>query len=736
MEAEMDPIYLDYNATTPVDPLVVAELLPWLNEGFGNPSSSHPYGQRAKQAVEQARERIAGVLGCIPSEIVFTSGGTEANNQALIGVALANSGRGRHIITSAVEHPAVLNPLQWLERQGFAVTILPVDGSGRVDPEAVRQAITGETILISIMDANNEVGTVQPLAEISAIARQRGILLHTDAAQSLGKLPVRVDDLGVDLLTVAGHKLYAPKGVGALYVRSGVKINSYLHGAGHEAGRRAGTENVPYIVALGKAVELAGERLLTEVPRIRLLRDHFHSRLNELLDGVLLNGHPTERLPNTLNVSFTGVIGAELLEQTPELAASTGSACHDGCGELSGVLKAMGLSRGQGFGAVRFTLGRLTTQEELDRAAEIVAERVTELRSSSARAFVPQIGVGLTSLASCAGCAAKLSSRDLAAVLSQLPDVTDPNVLIGNKTADDAAVYRLNENLAVVQTVDYFPPMVDDPYTFGQIAAANALSDIYAMGAKPLFALNIVGFPADSQPLEVLTRILQGGADKAAEAGICIIGGHTIIDAEPKYGLVVTAAIHPDKVISNAGAQPGDRLILTKPLGLGIISAALKQGKVSAAAVAEATRIMVTLNKAAAAAMVTVGAHACTDVTGFGLLGHLRELVNAGAVSAELRFKTVPVLAEAVNLVRQGIIPNGSRRNLDSLREWLDVADGVGEEALLLLADAQTSGGLLIALPADRAGLLKAELVSNGVPDFADIGEIVAGPNGRIRIEP
>ncbi len=732
----MDPIYLDYNATTPVDPLVVAELLPWLNEGFGNPSSSHPYGQRAKLAVEQARERIANVLGCLTSEIVFTSGGTEANNQALIGVALANSGRGRHIITSAVEHPAVLNPLQWLERQGFAVTILPVDSSGRVDPETVRQAITSETILISIMHANNEVGTVQPLAEISAITRQHGILLHTDAAQSLGKIPVRVDDLGVDLLTVAGHKLYAPKGVGALYVRSGVKINSYLHGAGHEAGRRAGTENVPYIVALGKAVELAGERLSTEVPRIRQLRDHFHARLSELLDGVLLNGHPTERLPNTLNVSFTGVIGAELLENAPELAASTGSACHDGCGELSGVLKAMGLSRGQGFGAVRFSLGRLTTQEELDRVAEIVADRVTELRSTNVHGGAAQVRIGLTSLASCGGCAAKLSPQDLAHVLGQLPGITDPNVLIGTKTADDAAVYKLNDQLAIVQTVDYFTPVVDDPYTYGQITAANALSDIYAMGAEPLFALNIVGFPANSLPLDVLAKILQGGADKAAEAGISIIGGHTIIDAEPKYGLVVTAVIHPDKVISNAGAQPGDRLILTKPLGLGIITAALKQGKVSAAAVAEATRIMVTLNKAAAASMVAVGANACTDVTGFGLLGHLAEMVSGSGVSAVIRVNQIPVIDEAWNLVSQGIVPGSSRLNLKFLRERLDIADGVGEDALLLLADSQTSGGLLIALPAARAEQLKAELVSNGVPDFAEIGEIVVDSQSRIRIEP
>lgn len=399
----MDPIYLDYNATTPVDPSIVDELLHFLREGFGNPSSNHPYGQRAKQAVELARVRMAALLGCAPTEIVFTSGGTESNNQALIGTAFANRDKGRHIISTAIEHPAVLNPLRWLEGHGFTVTLLPVDGTGRVDPEAVRRAITSETILISVMHANNEVGTIQPLAEIGAIARERGILFHTDAAQSVGKVPTLVDELRVDLLTVAGHKLYAPKGIGTLYIRRGVKIDSYLHGAGHEGGRRAGTENVPYIAALGKAAELAGERLAIDSERILSLREGFHGLLLELVDGVELNGHPTDRLPNTLNISFRGVAGAELLAQTPEIAASTGSACHDGSGELSGVLKAMGTQREQGFGAVRFSLGRLSTAEEVDRAARIVATKVKELRAIRGGASQALERTGLSALASCAG---------------------------------------------------------------------------------------------------------------------------------------------------------------------------------------------------------------------------------------------------------------------------------------------------------------------------------------------
>ncbi|MFZ0945222.1 MAG: cysteine desulfurase family protein [Syntrophobacteraceae bacterium] len=378
----MQPIYLDYNATTPTDPAVIEELVPYLAEVFGNPSSSHPYGKKAREAVKLARTRVAGLLGCDSAQVIFTSGGTESNNQALIGAALANMDRGKHVISTAIEHPAVLNPVHWLERQGFTATYLPVDGAGRIDPQAVRHAITGKTILISVMHANNEVGTIQPLAEIGAIAREKGIIFHTDAAQSVGKIPTRVDDLRVDLLTVAGHKLYAPKGIGALFIRSGIKIDTYLHGAGQEGGRRAGTENVPYIAALGKAAELAAQRLAADGASILRLREHFYGRLGELADGVMLNGHPTERLPNTLNVSFKGVVGADLLAQTPEIAASTGSACHEGSGELSGVLAAMGTSREQGFGAVRLSLGRLTTIEQIDCAAEVLAAKIRELRGA------------------------------------------------------------------------------------------------------------------------------------------------------------------------------------------------------------------------------------------------------------------------------------------------------------------------------------------------------------------
>ncbi|MGC9195933.1 MAG: cysteine desulfurase family protein [Syntrophobacteraceae bacterium] len=378
----MKPIYLDYNATTPPDPEVVEELLPYLTVEFGNPSSGHPYGRKAREAVELARTRLAGLLGCDPSEVIFTAGGTEANNQAIIGAALANRERGNHIISTTIEHPAVLKPLEQLARQGFSVTLLPVDATGLLDADTVRRAITDSTVLITVMHANNEVGTIQPLGQIGAMAREKGIIFHTDAAQSVGKIPAKTEELGVDLLTVAGHKFYAPKGVGALFVRRGVKVNPCLFGAGQEEGLRPGTENVPYIAALGKAAQLASHRLESDRQRIVSLRDRFHEKLKALIDGVSLNGHPVERLPNTLNVSFAGVLGARLLEAIPEIAASTGSACHEGSGELSGVLKAMGTSPERGFGAVRLSLGRTTTAEEIELAAQLLVRGVNELRTA------------------------------------------------------------------------------------------------------------------------------------------------------------------------------------------------------------------------------------------------------------------------------------------------------------------------------------------------------------------
>jgi cysteine desulfurase len=373
-------IYLDYNATTPVAPEVFRAMEPFLTGEYGNPSCDYPLGLKSCEAIHNAREKVATLLGCTPEAIVFTSGATEANNTVLKGVA-AQRGRG-HIITVATEHPAVLAPCRFLQSQGFDMTILPVDGTGLLDPDEVRRALRPDTILISVMHANNETGTIQPIREIGALAREAGVLFHTDAAQSVGKIPVDVDVLRVDFLTVAGHKFYAPKGVGALYVRPGVAFTPLLHGASQESGRRAGTENVPYIVALGEACRLARNRLPAAPAHLRGLRDRLHELLLNGVPGLILNGPEVERLPNTLNVSFPGLAGCDLMGGLPEVTASLGSACHTGQETISPVLAAMGLPVSVAQGAVRFSVGLPTTLEEVEEAASLLLQRVSRLAQS------------------------------------------------------------------------------------------------------------------------------------------------------------------------------------------------------------------------------------------------------------------------------------------------------------------------------------------------------------------
>lgn len=371
-------IYLDFNATTPIAPEVAAAMSDVLTAPFGNPSSQHWAGLPAREAVDKARGQVAALVDCAPGEVIFTGGGSESNNHALKGVFFSQGGPGAHIITTQVEHPAILNPCHFLERLGATVTYLPVDRFGRVDPDDVQKALTPRTILISVMHANNEVGTLQPISEISPIAHKHGVVLHTDAAQSVGKIPTRVDELGVDLLSVAGHKLYAPKGIGALYIRKGVRLEPLIHGAGHESGRRAGTENILLDVALGAACALAESWL--GMKSVRQLRDRFWNLLQERFGHrVVLNGHPDECLPNTLNVSFVNKVGAEILARMEGVAASTGSACHSGSVELSPVLKAMNVPPEIGMGAIRFSLGRTTTRDEIEATASQLADAVSAL---------------------------------------------------------------------------------------------------------------------------------------------------------------------------------------------------------------------------------------------------------------------------------------------------------------------------------------------------------------------
>ena len=381
----MKQIYLDYAATTPTHPEVVKAMLPYFSDAFGNPSTIYSYGQEAKGIIEEARVKVADLIGARDEEIVFTSGGTEADNFALMGVVFANEGKGNHIITSSIEHHAVIETCKFLERRGFSVTYLPVDQCGLVDPADVKSAVTEKTILISVMHANNEVGTIEPIAEIGEIAREAGICFHTDAVQTVGHVPVNVNELGVDLLSMSAHKLHGPKGVGALYIRKGTKLVSLMHGGEQERRRRAGTQNVPGIVGFGKAVELVQEEMNEEAKRLSLLCERLINGLLECIDHTRLNGHPVRRLPNNVNVSVDFVEGESMLLNLDleGICASTGSACSSSSLEPSHVLLAMGLSHEQAHGSLRFTLGKWTTGEDIERVLDTLPRIVAKLRAMS-----------------------------------------------------------------------------------------------------------------------------------------------------------------------------------------------------------------------------------------------------------------------------------------------------------------------------------------------------------------
>ncbi len=382
-----NPIYLDHNATTPHDPEVIEAMRPFFEKEFGNPSSSHWYGIKPKRAVENARAQVASLLNCEPAEIVFTSGGTESNNQAIIGIARANRRKGNHIITCAIEHPAVLEVCRYLEKCEFEVTYLPVDEFGLVHASDLEKAVTPRTTLITIMHANNEVGTVQPIQEIAAPARDRGIVMHTDAAQSVGKIPTDVRSLGVDLLSVAGHKVYAPKGVGAIYIRSGLVPEKFMLGAEQETGRRAGTENVMEIVGLGKACEIATRDLADNAAHMKAMRDGLHDRLSAKLSDLKLNGDRDNRLPNTLNLSFKDLEANRILEEIGlDVAASAGAACHSDQVQLSHVLEAMEIPVDWAKGTLRFSTGRMNTDDQIQKAAQVVGDAVKRLRGMVHRA--------------------------------------------------------------------------------------------------------------------------------------------------------------------------------------------------------------------------------------------------------------------------------------------------------------------------------------------------------------
>lgn len=729
-------IYLDYNATTPIAKEVVAEMKPYLEEYFGNPSSLHQYGVKTKLAVEKARSRIANLINCDTSEIIFTSGGTESNNFAIKGYALANKDKGNHIITSSIEHPAVFEVCEHLSKNGFEITYLPVDEYGMINTNDLENAIKPNTILISIMHANNEVGSIQAITELSKVAKKHDIIFHTDAAQSLGKTEVDIKKLGVDLLSIAGHKLYAPKGIGALFIRNGIKLEKLIHGADHEQNLRAGTENVLEIAGLGKACEIASEDLEKNIAHYAQTRDYLFELLKKSLPQIKLNGDLQQCLANTLSVSFPNVEANTLISRLENVAASAGAACHSESIDVSAVLEAMHVPIEYAMGTIRFSTGRETTMEDIEIAAEEIIEKVKQLMPEKSEKLSVSIksDIKLTKYTHGLGCACKIEPQKLENILKQIEPFYSDKVLVGTETSDDATVYKLNDEQALVQTLDFFTPIVDDPYDFGAIAAANALSDIYAMGAKPIFALNIVGFPEDSLPMEVLEQILKGARDKAAEAGIPVLGGHTIEDPEPKFGMVVSGLIHPDKILKNTGAKAGDVLVITKELGTGILSTALKRGLVDDHVRQKLTDIMSSLNKSAAELMMKYEVHACTDVTGFGLMGHLKEMSHGSKRDVIINFEKLPFIEKAKDMAAAGIIPGGTFNNLEYVKSTVDFGD-MNRTQQLLCCDAQTSGGLMVAMTRKDAENYLNDLHQNGLKEACIIGEFIEGVEGRIFVK-
>jgi len=520
-------------------------------------------------------------------------------------------------------------------------------------------------------------------------------------------------------------------------VRTGVKLEKQIHGADHEMNWRAGTENILEIAGLGKACELIGQDFDRSITYLKSLRDNLEGKILKSFPTCKVNGHSEKRLPNTSSISFKDLEANTIIsELSQKVAASAGAACHSDQVDVSAVLEAMKVPLQYAMGTIRFSVGRFTTKDEIDRAFLEIEKVIHKLQPQGTGANVEQHAeeIKLTQYTHGLGCACKLRPQLLEQVLHKMPHPKDKNILVGTDTADDAAVYKIDENTAIVQTVDFFTPIVDDPFKFGAIAAANSLSDIYAMGARPLFALNVVGFPSNRLPMSVLESILQGAQSVVQEAGISIIGGHTVDDTEPKFGLAVTGIVHPDKIVSNNGARPGDVLILTKPIGTGILSTALKQGLLEEEQQNILIQTMASLNKEASEAMLDVGVNACTDITGFGLLGHLMEMMIGSETSAEIKFGSIPILHDTADLAASGIIPGGTRDNFEFTKSKTTYAEGISESRRLLINDAQTSGGLLISVPEEKSEKLLELLKLRNTKNSAVIARVIKKTKHRVSV--
>ena len=721
----MKAIYFDHNASTPLESEVISKMKSVLENNFGNPSSSHIYGLKSKQIIEEARDSLAKMLNADAEEIIFTSGGSESNNMAIRGIV--KQFPKCHIITSVIEHPSVQKVCDALELDGFRVTSVKVDHTGIIDIDDFKNQICDDTKLISIMLANNETGVLQPIKKIAEIAKKHKILIHTDAAQAAGKIKIDVNELNVDLLTIAAHKMYGPKGVGALYIRRGVKINPLILGAGHEGGLRAGTENVLEIAGLGVAAQIFIDNSNEIINHQKELRDRFFEQIYKYIPSVKLNSDVENRLPNTANLYFPDCNANKILSEIPEIAASAGAACHADSIEPSQVLTAMGFTGERALGSIRFSFGRTNTSEEIDFAVEKIVKVVNELQKSISNEHISdEKSITTLSLAnSSLGCSCKLSPKNLNDVLKNITNPLNIDNNSGFENSDDAGVYFLDDKTAILSTIDFIAPIVENPFDFGRIATANALSDIYAMGGKPLFANNIVVFPEDKLPKEILVEILKGAQSVTDLAGVQILGGHSVKDNEIKYGMSVTGIVNRENLLKNNGAETGDILILTKAIGVGVLCMAMKKRLLQTKTIKKIIDKMANLNKDISEILNDFMVTACTDISGFGLLGHLSEMMEGSGKSAILYQQEIPIFEDVEKIVRLGIVSDGYFGNVDYFDKNIEWCNDISPSTKKIFFDPQTSGGLLFSIKAqDTEDILKIFHEKN-INDIYKIGKII-----------
>ena len=790
---EKDVIYLDYNATTNIHEEVRKVMEPYLNIYFGNPSSSHKYGIQTKKGIFNARQQIAKMLNCSSNEIIITSGASESNNLAdkgIINYYFHNNKNPEKIsvISSTIEHPSVIEIFPYLKsiyKDNLELILIPCDSKGIIDLEVFKNKMQKNTKLISIMLANNETGCVQPIKEIYEYAKKINpeCIVHTDASQALGKIPVDVKNLGVDLLTVAGHKIYGPKGIGALYIKNGVekKMEKILHGASHENNMRAGTENVLEIVGLGQACELISRDLMKRMRQFLITRNIIYKKISEKIpkENFVLQGPEIDinidiaklsdeqlldlvkkerRLTNTLYISFPGIEANLILDKlSDKIACSAGAACHSEGVNMSHVLQAMKVNPQVAMGTLRISTGVLTTEKEAEEGGKYIAEVVEQLmpknkvEDNNLLKYVKEDeeainNCRLTKNTHGMGCGCKISPKLLQEVLSSLPTqksmLNDKNILVDNRSFDDASVYDLtsynkeNQELALVSTLDFFTPICDNPYDFGSISCSNALSDIYAMGAKPINALSILAFPVTLMPKIILKEILRGAQDKADEAGCPILGGHSIDDNEPKFGLSVNGLVDKKNIWKNNTVKEDDYIIMTKKLGTGIIMTSLKKDMVNKdeKCVKDANENMKFLNKYHCELVINnnIKIDACTDITGFGLLGHLSECLSGEDnknLYAEINYNKITFISEKINeLAEMGMSPGGAKSNLAYVEGKVIYDKNMTENEKLLINDPQTSGGLLMFMKEEEKNKM-IKLCSEKKLDCFEIGRIISKNN-------